>query len=164
MNYSQANGAQITFIRKWLGIVLYASIAGEMIFFPTWENFAGCLMTFIVWQIFSTFFLKKKVILQHTFSFLTYLTLFLACFIPLTATLLEGKPITFGFEVPMQTFFWETTLFIIASLAFYTAIKIRDKQNNFIQKLLIKYHFFQTDRKVIWALGILGFLVRIRQM
>ena len=164
MNLSEAKSSHIILIKKWLGLVLNFSIVCEMLIFPSWENLAGCLMVLVVWKIFSIFFLTKKIFLEHTFSFLTYLTLFLACYLPLPATLLEGKPITYGFEVPMQTFFWEAILFFVASLAFYMAIIFRNKQNNFIQNIFIKYHFFKADRKLIWLLGILGFLVRIRQM
>lgn len=160
----QSKDMTIRAIRNWLNIILYVSIVGEMIFFPSWENFVGCMMVFCVLQIFSRFFLKKSIIIRHTFSFLTYLTLFLACFIPLPATLIEGKPITYGFEVPIETFFWETVLFITASLGFYISVKTKSKQNNLIQRILIRHGFFEADSKAIWIMGLIGFFIKIRQL
>jgi hypothetical protein len=157
-------GDLILLMRKWLGIVLYASIVGEMIFFPSWANLAGCIMELIVWHIFRAFFLKKKIILEHPFSFLAFLSMFLARYIPLPATLLEAKPITYGFEVPFETFFWETLMFIVASLAFYFAIRRSKRRNNLLQRTLYKLGFFETDATTLWILGLIGLAVRLQQL
>lgn len=154
----------ILLLRKWLGIILYLSIVGEMIIFPSWQNLAGCIMEIIVWLIFRTFFFKKKIILEHPFSFLTFLSMFLARYLPLPATLIEGKPITYGFETPYQTFFWETIMFFVCSLAFYTAIRTKSNSNNAIQRTLRSLSFFRTDATTLWLLGVIGLVVRIQQL
>lgn len=157
-------GSAVFLLRKFLGIILYISIACEMLFFPSLDNFAGCLMTLIVWAIFRTFFLKRKIIVAHPFAFLILLTCFLARYIPLVATLLEGKPISIGFEIPLETFFWETIMFGIISLAFYVAIVYKSKRNNLIQRTLFKLKFFEADAVTLWLLGFLGLGVRIQQL
>lgn len=163
--YQRYNTNDLIFLlRKWMGIILYLSVALEIIFFPSWANLAGCVMELIVWYIFRTFFFKKKIILEHFFSFLTFLSMFLARYIPLPATLLEGKPITYGFEGPFQTFFWETIMFIVASLAFYAAIQTKDRRNNLIQRTLHRLQFFKTDAITLWFLGFIGLAVRIQQL
>ena len=132
----------ISLLRKWLDIILFISISGEILFFPSLPNLCGCLMTLIVYLIFRFFFLKRWIIILHPFSFLIFLSMFLARYIPLPATLLEGKPITYGFEVPFRTFFFETILFIVCSLAFYASIFPLKKKNNFLQRMLYRFHFF----------------------
>ncbi|PWJ55987.1 hypothetical protein CLV98_11282 [Dyadobacter jejuensis] len=157
-------GDVVYLLKKWFAIVLYTSIVGEIIFFLSWENMMGCLMELIVWHIFNGFFLKRKIILEHPFSFLTFLSMFLARYLPLPATLLEGKPITYGFEMPFDTFFWETVMFCVASMAFYTSIHYHSKKTNKIQKWLFKIGFFKTDPITLWILGLIGIAVRIQQL
>ncbi len=157
-------GNIIDLLRKWMDIILYVAVGCEMIFFPSWANLAGCSMTVLVWLIFKQFFLKQQLIILHPFSFFAFLSLFLARYIPLPATLLEGKPITYGFETPFQTFFWETIMFIVASLAFYAATRKNISQNNFMQKALYKQGFFKTDAITLWILGAVGLAVRIQQL
>ncbi|WDF68991.1 hypothetical protein PQ465_01125 [Sphingobacterium oryzagri] len=158
------DGEVIPLMRKFFDIVLVISFIGEMVFFPSSANFVGCLMEVIVWSIFRFFFLKRQIILEHPFSFLAFLSFFLARYIPLPATLLEGKPITYGFEVPFQTFFWETIIFIVASMAFYASIKGSIKQNNFLKNIMYKYHFFRTDAMTLWVMGGIGMVIKIQQL
>jgi hypothetical protein len=159
-NYSNL----IVLLRKWLDIILYISILGEIIFFFSLANLAGCLMTWIVWLIFRTFFLKREIILEHPFAFLTFLSMFLSRYIPLPATLLEGKPITYGFEVPFDTFFYETLMFLVSSLAFYAATKRKNRENNIIQKILLRLGFFEANTITIWLMGFIGIFARLQQL
>lgn len=154
----------IGYLRKWLGIILYTSIIFEMIFFPSLANLCGCIMTLIVYLIFKYFFLKRQIIIKHPFSFFCYMSMFLARYIPLPATLIEGHPITRGFEVPYQTFFYETILFIVCSVAFYISVKTTNKRSNVIQVILYKLNFFKTNEIVLWVMGGIGLLVRIQQL
>lgn len=154
----------ISLLRKWLDIILFISISGEILFFPSLPNLCGCLMTLIVYLIFRFFFLKRWIIILHPFSFLIFLSMFLARYIPLPATLLEGKPITYGFEVPFRTFFFETILFIVCSLAFYASIFPRKKKNNFLQRMLYRFHFFQINANALWCMGWIGLLIRVQQL
>lgn len=155
-------GDIIGLARKYLGIFLYVAILAEMVFFPSWENLAGCAMALIVWIIFRTFFLKRKVILEHPFAFLMFLSMFLYRYLPLIATLIERYPITRGFALPFQTFFYETILFIVSSLAFYFAcMKSNNKKNNVIQRVLFKMNFFSANSAMLWALGFVGLAAKI---
>ncbi|MBN7813447.1 hypothetical protein J0A68_21000 [Algoriphagus sp. H41] len=150
-------------LRLWTGVVLFISISLELILFPSFENFLGCLMTFIVYWIF-LFFLRRGVILNNPFSFLVYSSFFLARFIPLPATLLEGKPITYGFEAPYDTFLFETLMFVVCSVAFYFSTHIRFSNNTILQKLLLKMGFFHASPTILWLMGFVGVLVRIQQL
>lgn len=151
----------INTVKKWMGLILYLSVILEIMLFPTWPNFCGCLMSLICWMIFSTFFLKRDIILEHPFAFTMFLSMFLYRYLPLIATLTEGKPITYGFELPFQTFFYETLLFIVSSLSFYFACVIAKKRNNIIQKTLYSLGFFECNVKMLWVLGCIGVVARL---
>ncbi|MBU3010333.1 hypothetical protein KO506_02860 [Polaribacter vadi] len=81
-------------------------------------------------------------------------------YLPLIATLIEGNPISLGFERPIETFIFELLLFSISSFAFYLSANLKYK-NNALQKILNKNNFFDTNPKIIWLLGSIGFLVRL---
>lgn len=54
-------------------------------------------------------------------------------FLPLPATLLENKPITYGLQIPYMTFLFETLLFIVSSFAFRFSFSL-NRKNNKLQK------------------------------
>lgn len=90
-----------------------------------------------------------------------YLSMFFYRYLPLPATLLEGKPITYGLQLPYLTFFYETLLFVVSSLAFRWAF-IKGRRNDSLQMILKKVHFFEVyPISVIWILGIIGMLAQL---
>jgi hypothetical protein len=148
-------------VKKWMGIILYLAVALEMIFFPSWQNFCGCIMSLICWGIFQSFFLKRDLILEHPFAFAMFFSMFLYRYLPLIATLIEGKPITYGFERAYQTFFFETLLFGVSALAFHFACSTKKKQNNFIQQFFYSAGFFNNNVKIFLGLGFVGIVARL---
>lgn len=160
----RSKGTALQSVIKYIDIIVLLSVIGEIFFFPSWHNFAGCVMTVIVWLIFRNLFFKKRIILEHPFSFLAFSSLFLASFIPLPATLLESKPITYGFQNPYETFFFQTLIFIVASLAFYAVVYRKRRGNNIIQRTLYKLNFFETEPSTLWILGLVGLLARIKSL
>lgn len=151
----------VSLFRKIFSILLYASICGEICFFFSWANLCGCLMTWIVWRVFSNFFFKAEIIGKYPFAFMMYLSMFFYRFLPLPVTLLEGKPITYGLQLPYHTFILEIFLFLVSSLAFYFSFSKR-KTNNWLQHLLRKVGFFQRyPEGVIWWLAFVGLFSRI---
>lgn len=99
--------------------------------------------------------------MKYPFAFMMYLSMFFYRYLPLPATLLEGKPITYGLQLPYLTFFYETLLFVVSSLAFRSAYT-KKKKNNILQKALNKIGFFDVyPASIIWALGIIGILARL---
>lgn len=148
-------------LKKWLKIFVLIAIPLELLFFWSSENLAGSIMTIICLLVFSKF-LNSKYILTSPFAFLMYLSMFLYRFLPLFSTLLEGNPISLGFEKPFKTFFFESLLFLISSAAFFFAAKNSlNMRNNPIQKVLYHIGFFKIDIISIWVLGAIGFIVRL---
>jgi len=148
-------------IKFWLNIIILIAFLLEMIFFPSFSNLLGSLMALISWIIYS-FFLRKKIILQFPFAFLMFTSMFLNRYLPIIATLIEGKPVNFGMELPAETFFYEIILFPISALAFYYAcLKRGFVKNSKITILLYKVNFFKVTSGTIWGLGFIGLLIRI---
>ena len=149
-------------IKKGLGFLLILAVAGEMLFFPTLANGYGCLMAVISYCVFS-YFLKEKYIRLFPFAFCMYLSMFMYRYLPLIATLAEGKPITYGFERPFETFIYEIFLFLLSSLAFYLSCHKppRQQKNNIIQNSLFQLKFFEITPTIIWGIGLLGLLIRL---
>ncbi|WP_299797807.1 hypothetical protein [uncultured Maribacter sp.] len=144
-----------------LRVLLIVAVIGELIFFPSVANFFGCVMAIISYMVFSYFF-KEEYIRLFPFAFLMYLSMFMYRFLPLIATLAEGKPITYGFERPYQTFISEIILFLVSSIAFYFACnpnKVSFK-NNLLQKALQKVNFYEITPPIIWVMGVIGFLIK----
>ncbi len=149
-------------IKKGLGILLVLAVIGEMLFFPSLANAYGCLMAIISYGVFC-YFLKENYIRFFPFAFCMYLSMFMYRYLPLIATIAEGKPITYGFERPFETFIYEIILFLISSFAFYLACTFpREKgKNNFIQKGLYQLKFFEITPAIIWGVGLLGLFIRL---
>ncbi|WP_282117805.1 hypothetical protein [Maribacter aquivivus] len=145
-----------------LRVLLVVGVIGELILFPSVPNFFGCVMAIISYMVFSYFF-KEEYIRLFPFAFLMYLSMFMYRFLPLIATLAEGKPITYGFERPYQTFIGETILFLISSIAFYFACNPHKAvfKNNIIQKTLDKVKFYEINPPIIWAMGLIGFVIKV---
>jgi len=153
------NAILLVQLKKWLGIILIIAIIGEIIFFPSLQNILGCVMAAISYGTFM-YFLKRKYILMFPFSFMMFLSMFLYRYLPLIATIFEFKPITYGFERPIETFLFETFLFLFSTLAFYLACNNK-VENNFIQKTLYKMSFYKINKETIWVLGIIGLSIRL---
>lgn len=81
MTYSN-NTTILSVVKKIIRLILIISIISEMIFFPSWENFCGCIMTFICWYIFDHFFLLRAIILKYPFAFIMYTSMFFIVFYP----------------------------------------------------------------------------------
>ena len=137
-------------------LALFLAIVFEMMLFPTFYNALGCGMTAICWWLFVRVGLDPKLILRHTFAWLMFLSMSLYRILPLFATLVEGKPITYGFQMPVETFVGETFLYLISVGAFWLAVK-RRRFNMKSHFLLNKLDFYDPLPDIsIWTLGFIG--------
>lgn len=154
-------GAILLSIKKWLQIFLFVAVPIELFFFFSIGSVIGCLMGIVSYLVFS-FFLKTRYVLLFPFSFFMFLSMFLYRYLPLLATLIEVKPITYGLEMPEKTFLYEILLFLISSIAFYLASKTSSlNKNNMLQRGLLKLNFFSINPAIIWGMGSLGVLARL---
>ena len=151
----------LVLLKKYLLIFLVLAVVAELLFFPTLPNFYGCVMAVVSYLVFS-YFLKADYVKQYPFAFCMYLSMFMYRYLPILATIVEGKPITYGFERPYQTFLFEILLFLVSSLAFYVACPRHPKRkNNLIKKGLFELKFFDITPQILWGIGLIGFAYTI---
>ena len=147
-------------IKKYLWIFILTCTIIELIVFPDYNNLYLCLLA-----LFSLFLydlvLDQELIRNHFFSFLCYSTLFMYRFLPVFATLLDGNPVSIGFNNALNVFTGELLLFVIATLAFY--LNARNKTNNNLLRRFYKkiYIFKQYTSNEIWILGYIGLSIMV---
>lgn len=148
--------------RRILGVITIFTILGELFLYPSLDNVYGCLMMAISYYVFQ-YFLKEKYITQYPFAFLMYTSMFMYRYLPVLATLLEGKPVTYGFENPLETFLHEIILFLVSSLAFYLGCEyaLSNGKNNIIKRSLSKLSFYRASPAHLWCIGFFGLAIRI---
>lgn len=147
--------------RKVGDVALFIACLLEIILFYSPVNIVGCFMTIVSWVIFSRVFLHRSIILLHPFSFLVFLSMSMYRILPLYATLLEFKPISYRFEMGEQTFLLELLLYIVSCLAF-ALVTHRRPSNNFITHTLYSIGFYKPlNERQFWCLGFLGLLTQI---
>lgn len=148
-------------VKRFLTITFIIAFFAELFFFPSLKNLFGCLMAGISFSVFR-YFLKSRYVINFPFGFLMFSSMFLYRFLPLIATIIEGKPISYGFENSIETFIYETFLFLIGAFAFFVANRnsINPCENNVIQKVLYKLNFFKISNSTLWILGLFGFIVK----
>ena len=148
-------------IRRYGNIIIITCIILEMLIWPSINNFFGCLMTIITWGIFSRVGLNEKVIREHTFAWLVFLSMSLYRILPLIATMLEGHSIGYNFILPISTYCGETLLYLISTIAFYLAVKHKNTLL-FLKKILFKCGFYApTNNKELWIIGLIGLAIKI---
>lgn len=147
-------------VRRIIRIIAIVAIPLELIFFPSIDNLAGCFMMATVTIIFTTFFLKRDIIVGHPFPFLMFLSMFLYRYLPLPCTMLEGKPVSYGMEVATATFLLETLSFLMGCIAFSVICRSSTR----IRGLRVWYntfHFYdEPSDKLIWIIGFMGIVAR----
>ena len=142
-------------------ILLVVAIIAELIIFPSIDNLLGCFMCVVSWILFSKYGLIKKTIQKHFFSWLMFLSMSLYRILPLYATLIEGKPIAYGFSNSFETFIGETFLYIISLFAFLLANR-RRHFNMKIHSWLNKIDYYDSvSDGVLWLLGFIGLFAQI---
>lgn len=148
-------------IKRYGNIIIFACIILEMLIWPSINNFFGCLMTAISWLVFSKIGLNERVIREHTFAWLVFLSMSLYRILPLIATMLEGHSIGYNFILPLSTYGGETLLYLISALAFYLAIKHKQPLP-YLKNILFRCGFYEpTNNKILWIIGLLGFAIKI---
>lgn len=140
-------------------IIVIVSFFFEMFLFPSLENFLGGVMAIVAFIIYK-YFLNTIIIKQYPFSFLMFTSMFLFRYLPIVATLLEGKPVNYGMQLAGETFFYEILLFSISAFAFYLACpKQFSKRNTTIKILLNRAGLFEANHnmpRILWFMGFIG--------
>lgn len=147
-------------IAHWGDRVIIVAILLEMTFFFSLPNLAGCFMTLVSWCIFKKIGLQERYIINHFFPWLVFLSMSLYRILPLIATLMEWKPVSYCFKVPFETFFGETLLYAISAFAFW--LVARTDSNNAMKRFCDKIGLYRhIDSTQMWLLGFIGLAVSL---
>lgn len=98
--------SNITKFNYIIKILLILSSIVELVFFPTAVHVCICVVNYLMWVIFSAVISKGSNYLYYPLS--TFMiTGFILCFIvlPIPATLLEFKPVSYNLHNPIICFF-----------------------------------------------------------
>jgi hypothetical protein len=143
----------------WLSwIALMSSSLLQIILFPTIDNTLASICVITAWLILTSLFLKSKTLKAYPLS--TFLIIgFTATqfYFPLIFTLLEGKPVVFNLELPLQVFAHSLLCLIILSIAHLLYQKVNKLSFNNEHTLLNKASFFTPPTELqLWIMGIIG--------
>lgn len=147
----------VNVIQSWVIRLLIIACLCEMLFFYSPANLYGCLILLYGWILISTLVFKRKYIQKYPLPTIAVFSLgFCYYFLPIIITLLEGKPLTFNFQVPYLTFSNQILNVTIIVLAFRVSIKLY-KPNCLINKIWNKIGYMSVlTEKQIWVIGFLG--------
>lgn len=128
----------------------------ECFFFSDIENIYGCATFFVGWLLLYHFVLKTDRT-KCLFPYLAMLGLGISFFwLPLLATFLEGKPLTFRFENPYLTFNNQILNLIMLICAYRVCYKVY-RQKNPIFRLWNWMGYFKPPTDIqVWILGFIG--------
>lgn len=152
----------IDVIRSWVIRLLIIACLCEMLFFYSPANLYGCLTLLYGWTLISTLVFKREYIQKYPLPTIAVFSLgFCYYFLPVIITLLEGKPLTFNFQVPYLTFSNQILNVTVIVLAFRVSIKLY-KPNCLLNKIWNKIGYMSVlTEKQIWVIGFLGLIALI---
>lgn len=136
-----------TFVLAFVEMALFSMIDG-----------IGALMFSLSWYILSISVFRYENVIKHTIPFFILFSYALCFFfLPLVCTLIEYKPLTYNFKVPLETFIHQFLFLMILILAFQVMKKMG---RNKIRLFFIRHtnFFIPLDSKEVWFLGLIGIL------
>ena len=125
----------------------------ELIFFPSLEVVFGLFVSYLGILITRQTLCYTYKLLYHTVS--TSALMFFCLFfdvLPLPATLMELKPITYNMRNPYSTFFYLIFLQVILLIIHSIYVKLT-KKNNIVRNYLYRFGFFKSlSSQEVWFL------------
>lgn len=149
-----------------LAIKILYSIAGwsfvlEILAFPSLANLFGCIMMLVSCWMYAKVIEHINYIIKAPFSFFMLTSMFMFHYLPVPATLLSLRPVSFGMAYPIETFVLETGMFALGCLAFLLtapkALKI-----GILKSSLTHCGFYDPfSEKTVWMMGFIGLAIRV---
>lgn len=160
MEYSESRKT-IGVLNKILYVGVLCSTLLELLFFPSFENLFGCLMMAVSCWLFTKTVARVNYIVKAPFSFFMLLSMFMFHYLPVPATLISFRPVSFGMKYPIETFVLETIMFSLGCFAFLvTAPKALNI--GVLKSLLTYFGFYDSfSDQTVWTMGFIGLIVRV---
>ena len=96
------NISNIYVIKGSLWTILATCSIIELVFFPSFNNLIGCIVTCLSSLLFFTYVFKIDIIRNRPVGFIAFLQLFFFMFLPLPITLLDGNEMSHDLFIPIQ--------------------------------------------------------------
>ena len=144
-------------IKTWLGRILLVGCFMEMVFFTSMENFLGCVSSIYGWYLISTYCIRREYLGKYPLPTLVMFGLGV-CYsvLPILVTLVEGKPVSFNFQVPYLTYYNQIISMTVITVAFRLAIRLY-KPGCLLNRLWNKIGYMDVlSEKQVWIFGFLG--------
>lgn len=149
----------VNFTNGWISRLLILACLCELAFFYSPANLYGCLSLLYGWFLVAFFVFKREFILRYPLPTIAVFSLGIYYyFLPIVVTLLEGKPLTFNFQVPFLTFTNQIISITVIVLSFRIAIKLY-RPGCLLNRLWNKVGYMSVlNEKQIWIMGCIGLL------
>ncbi|REA64484.1 hypothetical protein DSL64_02745 [Dyadobacter luteus] len=151
----------LSIFKSWSIRILILSSILELVLFPELPVLVGIAYSVIGWLIVYNIVLNEKTINNYPLSSLVVLGYGLCNFyLPMPATLLELKPITYNLTVPYSVFFHGIMSLSIVAISFRIYIHFANTKLVSPARRLLKYSGFYTspDDLQIWLMGLVGII------
>ena len=130
----------------------------QLIYFPTSNNIWGLICVNLAWYLFTTIFILNKIFYLYplsTFLILGFVTT--QFYLPLVATIAEGKPLIFNFKQPIDVFLHAMLAFFVVLVAHYIYRQISVNPNQKFKPFFNKIGIFTPPREIqLWLMGFIG--------
>lgn len=159
MNRNSQNKDIVNLIRRWVSRILLFACVCEMVFFYSPANLYGCLTLVYGWLLVSAFVFRREFILKYPLPTVAVFSLGVFYYaLPIVVTLLEGKPLTFNFQVPYLTFTNQIIFVTMIVLAYRGAIKLY-RPGCLLNRLWNNIGYMSVlNERQIWTIGGIGLL------
>ncbi|EOR92911.1 hypothetical protein ADIARSV_3999 [Arcticibacter svalbardensis MN12-7] len=148
---------------KWSWVVLLVAAFLQALIFSTYANFIAIACVLTAWTITSKVFLQRDALKNYPLSsFLVIGFTSTQFYFPLLFTLLEGKPVVYNLELPLQVFFHSTAALVVLVTAHYVyrLLPVNTYRGN--NSLLSRAGFFQPpSESQLWTMAAIGLAANI---
>jgi hypothetical protein len=139
-------------------IALAAASTYQYTFWGTSENVICVAIVLLAWLFLSTIFLQQTMLRRYPLSsFIIIGFTATQCFFPLIFTSLEGKPVIFNLQLPIQVFFHSIASLFMLILA-HAGYRLMVKRPGYKEQTIYKQSglFDPPTVSQIWVMGIFG--------
>lgn len=157
---AQPKNTVVSQLLRWLWIVLLSCSVLQLVLFWSVANTIAVLCVIFAWAIVSNEILRPAVLKNFPLS--SFIILGFTCtqlYFPLLFTLLEGKPIVFNLDFPVDVFVHSLMALLVLVGAHYLYRQLYHHQGTrgTLRSLMIRGRFFTPPSDLqMWLMGLLG--------
>lgn len=153
--------SNISVIKRILWYVLGLCTVIELSIFPSINNLIGVIVSILSTMLFFKHIFRIDIIRRFPICFIVLLNLFCFMYLPLIATLIDGKSMSHDLYNPVSTYILQFLYFCVSLLAFKVACQLSYTHKG-LQRILQKFDYFTSPTSLqLWLLGIIGWIPKL---